>query len=197
MGVNHVYRGGSWFHSAYASRSASRDGRRQLYRFNNLGFRPALVVSPTLVETNPGPPISQTILPKSPAQIVSAPVSKPIDQPPPIRQTTVPSPSVTTVVPPKPPITSHESESVKRNYSSVPNPRPPFQTVKVINVKMNDSLALREGPSSQSRKLGNIPYNATGIELLNDSRTNGRDHWFAVVWQGIRGWVNGSYVIYD
>ncbi len=85
-------------------------------------------------------------------------------------------------------------------FETKPSPRqimPSIANLKVVNVPANDTLSLRSAPGSQARKLAAIPYNATGVKLLGDSQRNGRDVWFPVAWNGIRGWVHGSYVDYE
>jgi formylglycine-generating enzyme required for sulfatase activity len=45
-GSNRVYRGGSWFNLARGARSALRGGNRPVFRYDNLGLRPARTVEP-------------------------------------------------------------------------------------------------------------------------------------------------------
>lgn len=76
------------------------------------------------------------------------------------------------------------------------SPNSTFRRVKVINVGRGDTLSLRSLPNSKSKKVADIPANATGIELLKGVESVPPDKWFPVVWQGIEGWVNGSFVDY-
>jgi hypothetical protein len=69
--------------------------------------------------------------------------------------------------------------------------------VRVINVEPTDSLALRSSPGSQALKLADIPFDATGIEIIGNNRTNGSDVWVPVRWNGLPGWVHGGHVDYE
>lgn len=84
---------------------------------------------------------------------------------------------------------------------SIPLAPPPTPSllgrVRVVNVEPTDSLALRSSPGSQALKLADIPFDASGIEIVGENRMNGTDVWVPVRWNGISGWVHGGYIDFE
>ncbi len=59
----------------------------------------------------------------------------------------------------------------------------------VSGIRWNDTLAVRTGPSRQYRRIGDLPPNATGVRILNCTRS-----WCRIEWRGIVGWSYAKYL---
>ena len=60
---------------------------------------------------------------------------------------------------------------------------------KVVGIRWNDSLAVRSGPSTGYPRIGNLPPNATGIEILNCTRS-----WCRIRYGNLVGWSYAQYL---
>jgi hypothetical protein len=94
--------------------------------------------------------------------------------------------------------TSPSSSGQSPSYQPSPVPSiSRFARARVTNVDPTDSLALRSFPDSHARKLADIPFNASSIDIIGDHQMNGPDIWVPVRWNGVSGWVHGSYIDYE
>jgi len=105
-----------------------------------------------------------------------------------------PAPAFPSPIELKTPQSSTAEKPIDRGISGYPGA---IRRLRVIRVSLGDTLSLRNEPDSQSKKIAKIPYNASDVFLLGTFKQNGKDLWFPVAWNGIRGWVNGSYVDYQ
>jgi hypothetical protein len=77
------------------------------------------------------------------------------------------------------------------------HPEHPVST-GVVNVRPNDTLKLRAGPGTTYNVVAAIPADATGISAFDkDAVWDGDTWWYPVEWQGLRGYVSGSYLPHD
>ena len=63
----------------------------------------------------------------------------------------------------------------------------------VNGVARDDVLNMREGPSSEAEVVGEIPSDGRGVRIIGDCR----DMWCLVSFDGVKGWVNRSYLMYE
>ena len=68
-------------------------------------------------------------------------------------------------------------------------------TVNVSGVASNDTLALRAQPDAKSAKVGQLPPDATGVNVTAVD-TKGAD-WVKVQKGNQSGWVNAKFLTYD
>lgn len=74
---------------------------------------------------------------------------------------------------------------------------PSVKYLKVIGVRRGDTLSMRDRPDPNSRQVGEIPYNATKVESVDDLKNvayYGKTPWYKVEWLGRVGWVNGTHL---
>jgi hypothetical protein len=60
---------------------------------------------------------------------------------------------------------------------------------RVSGIRWNDSLAVRSGPSTRYRRIGNLPPDATGVQILECTRK-----WCRIRYGGIVGWSYAKYL---
>ena len=63
----------------------------------------------------------------------------------------------------------------------------------VNGVARDDVLNMREGPSSETDVVGEIPPDGRGVRIIGDCR----EMWCLVSFDGVKGWVNRSYLMYE
>lgn len=127
------------------------------------------------------------------SSVSSVPFTNPVAISPKVTSNT-PAPAMPSTMERKTPQSSTAEKPIDRGISGYPGA---IRRLKVIGVSVGDTLSLRNEPDSQSKKIAKIPYNASDVFLLGTFKQNGKDLWFPVAWNGIRGWVNGSYVDYQ
>ncbi len=64
----------------------------------------------------------------------------------------------------------------------------------VVGVESDDTLNVREGAGVDSDVVGELPYNATGIELIGEIVLVDDSPWGEIQFEDIRGWVNRSFI---
>lgn len=60
----------------------------------------------------------------------------------------------------------------------------------VMGVSRGDTLRIRSGPSAEHREIGGIPPEACGVAISGPCRGS----WCPVIYRGLRGWSNASYL---
>lgn len=73
-------------------------------------------------------------------------------------------------------------------YFGIPFISPPEQPQKGTVITQNTSLNIREKPSTESAVIGSVPK---GAEITVNGEWNG---WYAMEYQGIKGYVSAQYV---
>ncbi|MEA3490622.1 MAG: hypothetical protein U9R27_01835, partial [Campylobacterota bacterium] len=65
---------------------------------------------------------------------------------------------------------------------------------RVVNIRSDDTLSVRSGPGINYYKTGDLPYNATGIELGECRYSSKGGRWCIVKWGSITGWSSATYL---
>jgi len=65
-----------------------------------------------------------------------------------------------------------------------------YRYARVVGIRWDDTLAVRTGPSTRYMRLGDLPPNATGIEVL-ECRSNG---WCRIRYGTLVGWSYSKYL---
>ena len=60
---------------------------------------------------------------------------------------------------------------------------------RVVGIRWNDVLAVRSGPSTRYARIGNLPPDATGIEILECTRS-----WCRIRYGNMVGWAFSKYL---
>ena len=60
---------------------------------------------------------------------------------------------------------------------------------RVSGIRWNDTLAVRSGPSTRYRRIGNLPPDATGVEILECT-----NKWCRVRYGSVVGWSYSKYL---
>jgi hypothetical protein len=60
---------------------------------------------------------------------------------------------------------------------------------RVSGIRWNDTLAVRTGPSSRYRRIGNLPPDASGVEILECTR-----RWCRIRYGNLVGWSYAKYL---
>lgn len=60
---------------------------------------------------------------------------------------------------------------------------------RVSGIRWNDTLAVRSGPSTRYRRIGDLPPDATGVEILECSR-----RWCRIRYGNLVGWSYNKYL---
>ena len=60
---------------------------------------------------------------------------------------------------------------------------------RVSGIRWNDTLAVRSGPSTRYRRIGNLPPDATSVQILECSRK-----WCRIRYGNITGWAYNQYL---
>jgi len=63
----------------------------------------------------------------------------------------------------------------------------------VYNVASNDTLNVRKYAGTKYKKLYELPYNASGIKVLN-YKIVGRSTWYKIRYKNVVGWVNSKFL---
>lgn len=82
-------------------------------------------------------------------------------------------------------------------FSAASFAAPQLKVYSVTNVKVGDSLNMRAWPSTKSRVILAIPHNAKWVASTQKPVKKGTSNWQKVIWNGVTGWVNTSYLKYD
>ncbi len=139
---------------------------------------------------------------QNPSSSASTYQPNPYVAPPPSVSTPLPSPSSRSAA-----ASDLNPPAIQRSEPSPVNPNsywgshaPQTSTLKylkVIGVRRGDTLSMRDRPDPNSRQVGQIPYNATRVESVDDLKNvayYGKTPWYKVEWQGRVGWVNGTHL---
>lgn len=90
------------------------------------------------------------------------------------------------VVPPKPKATANRSRVALLSTPAGPS-------FWVNGVARDDVLNMREAPSSDAEVVGEIPSGGRGVRIVGDCH----NMWCMVSFDGVKGWVNRSYLMYE
>ncbi|WP_295421756.1 TIR domain-containing protein [Sulfurovum sp.] len=64
----------------------------------------------------------------------------------------------------------------------------------VINIRSDDTLAVRNGPGTQYYKTGDLPYNASGVQVGRCRYSSKGGKWCVVNYANIEGWASAIYL---
>jgi len=73
-------------------------------------------------------------------------------------------------------------------------PTPTDTGYRVVGVASHDVLYLRPNPGNLKSFLAKIPPNANGIQVIGGGVKVGKATWYPVIYNGVRGWVNGRFI---
>lgn len=129
-------------------------------------------------------PIETIALPTAVAQLVST-------QAPPATPTPIPVPTKTslptaTAVPAEPTVTA--APDLAEDQDQQPS------IYAVVGVESDDTLNVRDGAGVDYDVVGELPYNATGVELVGEGVQVGGSIWSEISFEQTNGWVNLSFL---
>jgi hypothetical protein len=78
---------------------------------------------------------------------------------------------------------------VRPSYTPSPASYSTGRYARVSGIRWNDTLAVRTGPSSRYRRIGDLPPDATGVEILECTR-----RWCRVQYGNLVGWSYAKYL---
>ena len=90
---------------------------------------------------------------------------------------------------------AQRSRPVDQPREDTPSPSEPSVRFAVRGVAPNDVLNMRSGPSPRHEVVGAIPPDAVAVYPVGRTVRFGPSVWREVSYNGVRGWVNGRFLV--